>query len=369
MFNKILIYSSFFATLLIGADSSRATVFILDEEKSDRIAALLNLVSYSNHYSGYAEDYENFALNYNEEQRAMGGNYSIIDIAASALNRKIADRYGQGIIDVVCDRRTLNSFIHVLLTERLEQLKLRSNAKEEMFKTLAKHRENLEKFRNVPFERVAHTHPSMIEKHYADDPVMRRQARGDTTFYQFVNSLIVGLYKIAEPQELSEKTRLLIRSSPCLHGLLKGETDDLGHPDEAIYQDASDPQGKLFDLDLYETHILKSELVAIPLLGYSKGKTIEVYMSQYDRSQEDRNYYYKGILPLPYPEWIAPKVVAVSAPQCSHLLLGQQPLQANSLYLLAIGRANFPNRLFSPRLTKTLQGGRRNYHNPHLEKL
>ncbi len=255
----------------------------------------------------------------------MGGNYNIIDIAASSINRKIADRYGQEIIDVMCDRTTLNSFIHVLLTERLERLKLRSSAKEAMFKTQAEFRKYPEKFENVRYERVAHTHPSMILKHYANDSVMRRQARGDTTFYQFVNSLIVGLYKIAEPRELSEKTRLLIRASACLHGLLKGETDDLGHPDEAIYQDDSDPRGKLFDLDLYETHIFKSELVDMPLLGYSKGKTIRIYMTQYERSQEDRSYYYKGIPPLPYPEWIAPKLVAVSDPQCSTPFAGAAP--------------------------------------------
>ncbi|MBX9697233.1 MAG: hypothetical protein K2X53_04015, partial [Alphaproteobacteria bacterium] len=317
MFNKILIYSSFFATLLMGADSCRASVFVMDEEKSDRNAALLNLVSYCNHYRGYEEDYENFALNYNEEQRAIGGNYNIIDIAASDLNRKIADRYGQEILNVMCDHSTLNSFIHGLLTERLERLKLRSSDKEKMFKTQAEFRKYPEKFENVRYEKVAHTHPSMIEKHYSNDPVMRRQARGDTTFYQFVNSLILGLYKIAEPKELSEKTRLLIRASACLHGLLKGETDDLGHPDEAIYQDASDPKGKLFDLDLYETHILKSELVDMPLLGYSRGETIKIYMTQYDRSQEDRSYYYKGILPLPYPEWLVPKGGSVSAPQRS----------------------------------------------------
>lgn len=357
MFSKILIYSSFLVSILFGAHSTHASILVFDEDQSRRNDSLLTLLSYTNHYKGYEEDYEVFANEYNEQQRQLGGKYSIINVEASAANQEIADHYARGIMAVMCNQRTIDSFIHTLLSDRLERLKERSTAKSQMFKKLEEFRRDPSKFETQRITRVAYTHPSMIEKHYGDDPVMRRQASGDTTFYQFVNSLIAGLYKLAEPRELSEKTRLLIRSSPCLHGLLKGETDDLGHPDEAIYQDASDPAGKLFDLDFYETHILKSELVTIPLIGYSKGQTMQIYMTQYDRSQEDRSYYYKGILPLPYPEWIAPKVVAVSAPQCSTSFAGGAPTSGKQTVPTASSESKPPkSTILAPIDTNSSQG-------------
>lgn len=51
--------------------------------------------------------------------------------------------------------------------------------------------------------------------------------------YQFINLLCSILYKILRRDELSAETVKLLRASPQLWRLLKGETNDLGHPDEA----------------------------------------------------------------------------------------------------------------------------------------
>ncbi|MBY0500591.1 MAG: hypothetical protein K2P93_01135 [Alphaproteobacteria bacterium] len=51
--------------------------------------------------------------------------------------------------------------------------------------------------------------------------------------YQFLNLLCSTLYKILRRDELSEGTVKLLRASPKLWPLLRGETKDLGHPDEA----------------------------------------------------------------------------------------------------------------------------------------
>ncbi|MBX9620432.1 MAG: hypothetical protein K2X28_00110 [Alphaproteobacteria bacterium] len=51
--------------------------------------------------------------------------------------------------------------------------------------------------------------------------------------YQFLNLLCSSMFKILQRDELSEETVKLLRLSPQLWPLLKGETYDLGHPDEA----------------------------------------------------------------------------------------------------------------------------------------
>jgi hypothetical protein len=51
--------------------------------------------------------------------------------------------------------------------------------------------------------------------------------------YQFLNLLCSSMFKILRRDELSEETVKLLRVSPQLWPLLKGETYDLGHPDEA----------------------------------------------------------------------------------------------------------------------------------------
>lgn len=51
--------------------------------------------------------------------------------------------------------------------------------------------------------------------------------------YQFLNLLTSSMFKILRRDELSEETVKLLRVSPQLWPLLKGETHDLGHPDEA----------------------------------------------------------------------------------------------------------------------------------------
>ncbi|MBX9620434.1 MAG: hypothetical protein K2X28_00125 [Alphaproteobacteria bacterium] len=51
--------------------------------------------------------------------------------------------------------------------------------------------------------------------------------------YQFFNLLCSSMFKILRRDELSEETVKLLRASPKLWPLLKGETHDLGHPDEA----------------------------------------------------------------------------------------------------------------------------------------
>jgi hypothetical protein len=153
----------------------------------------------------------------------------------------------------------------------------------------------------------AHT-PKTSKKHYHSDLVMQMQAQTDTTFFQFCNKFIVSLYSITSPDELSDKTSFFIRLSPTLWPLLSGEITDRGHPDAAIYQHESDPAGKEFDLDFYETYGMKNEIISIPLLGFSKGKSMPINASQYKRSKVDPTYIdYKRIKKLPYPDWLKPK--------------------------------------------------------------
>lgn len=51
--------------------------------------------------------------------------------------------------------------------------------------------------------------------------------------YQFLNLLCSSMFKILKRDELSEESKKLLRASPQLWPLLKGETYDLGHPDGA----------------------------------------------------------------------------------------------------------------------------------------
>jgi hypothetical protein len=317
MFNNTVMCIVFLIVSHTYVDVSHAITIAIDD--NDKNAGINNLLHYTMHYKGYEEDYEIYAQSYNKKQEAIGEQYTIIDLTVCAANQRTADLYAKGLLDTMHGHRSLDSLLNLVLKERLELLERRSNAKTKMFEVMSQLKNNPKKDVVMRCERVAYTHPSMIKKYYENDPVMQRQSRADTTFYQFVNSLIVGLYKLAEPKEVSEKTRFLIRASPCLHGLLKGETNDLGHPDEAIYVDESDSMGKEFDFYYYETYVLKSELVNVPLLGYSKGESIKIFMTQYDRSQTDESYYYLGIPDLPYPKWLERKVEIASTQSSSCL--------------------------------------------------
>lgn len=310
-FKKLIFIVIFFAFTSLEATSF---VEMQEENSNSRVTRLHEILSYADQFIAFSEDYKIYAENFNAEQYSLSARPSIISIKNAEENIDIALSYKKNIEDILTGKKSINAALFYFLSHRLTLLSLREKAKDAMFQAITKYRSNPELYRDVTYNRVAYTHPQNIDKYYGSDPVMRKQAESDTTFFQFGNKLILSLYALATPHELSDKTRFYIRLSPTLWPLLSGETDDLGHPDGAIYVHESDPAGKHFDLDFYQTYGLENETIDMPLLGYSKGKMIPVKVSEYERSQVDPTYKdYKKINPLLYPDWLKPKQVPTRA--------------------------------------------------------
>lgn len=74
-------------------------------------------------------------------------------------------------------------------------------------------------------------------RRYVDDGSerMKQKDASQVTICQFYDQLIADIYHLISPENLSCKTHWLIRLSPALWPLLKGETEELSHPDLAVY--------------------------------------------------------------------------------------------------------------------------------------
>lgn len=310
-FKKLIFIVIFFA--FTSLEASFITE-LQEEAKDSRATRLHEILSYADQFIAFSEDYKIYAENFNREQYFLSNRPSIISIKSAEECIDIALSYRQNIEDILRGEKSINAALFYFLSHRLAMLSQREKAKDTMFQAITKYRSNPELYRDTTYNRVAYTHPENIAKHYGSDPVMQEQAKADTTVFQFSNKLILSLYELATPNEMTEKTRFYIRLSPTLWSLLSGETDDLGHPDGAIYVHESDPAGKMFDLDFYQTYGLKNETIDMPLLGYAKGKSIPIKVSEYERSQVDPTYKdYKKINALPYPDWLKSKQVPTHA--------------------------------------------------------
>ncbi|MDI9636347.1 hypothetical protein QM565_11355 [Geitlerinema splendidum] len=133
--------------------------------------------------------------------------------------------------------------------------------------------------------------------------------------YQFLNLLCSSMFKILRRDELSEKTVKLLRVSPQLWPLLKGETYDLGHPDEA---------GGFAIVSAYMQHPFKKEEGLRPnerrLTSLSRAATRirrNVHCSLWEKNKSlNDEYLYRTYsstlslpeveLPLPYPAFLQP---------------------------------------------------------------
>ncbi|MBL0942628.1 MAG: hypothetical protein IBJ00_07905, partial [Alphaproteobacteria bacterium] len=147
------------------------------------------------------------------------------------------------------------------------------------------------------------TRPKAFE---ALSPYGQFLARSSTDRYQFLNKLIITLWQLIDPRSLRAQTKLKVRCSTTLWANLTGERDYLGHPDEAIliYDDEPFPFNK--DWINYDCY-LREWPTKIELLGWGKGKSIEIFRTPYDRSLMDPDFeHYGKIDEAPYPDWLKP---------------------------------------------------------------
>jgi hypothetical protein len=144
-------------------------------------------------------------------------------------------------------------------------------------------------------------------------------ARNSTDRYQTINGLIVFIWKLVDPRMLNVENKLKVRASTSLWDNLMGNRDFLGHPDEAIllYEDGSDlPNVKLYgnDVVLYDDYI-KKQKITIDLLGWAKGKKMNMMTTVYEVSLwDEKRSFYNKIPEAPYPDWLKPYPKLETAP-------------------------------------------------------
>jgi len=94
------------------------------------------------------------------------------------------------------------------------------------------------------------------------------------TSFQIYNQLIVGVFKRHALKEFSAETRDYLRASVTLHPLIRGETEDWGHPDAAILIYADDPPGREVDSNYFTFAGLQSDLPKVWWLELESEKKV-----------------------------------------------------------------------------------------------
>ncbi len=106
--------------------------------------------------------------------------------------------------------------------------------------------------------------------------------------YQIWNKLIVGVFKRHALKEFSSETRDYLRASVTLHPLIRGETEDWGHPDAAMLTYAGDPPGHKVDSYYFSPFGLSSDLPKVPWLELESEKKVSEASTQPPLSKSAR---------------------------------------------------------------------------------
>ena len=122
---------------------------------------------------------------------------------------------------------------------------------------LEKRAENITTIKALPAGTTAYYGKTAPQFYETLRPLEQDFATLTTDAYQTNNLIIEKLYHLAGPVKIrqSHACQQMIAASPALWDLLQGNTQDLGHPDQAIMDDAWDrflPNG---DLALFRAHI------------------------------------------------------------------------------------------------------------------
>lgn len=130
--------------------------------------------------------------------------------------------------------------------------------------------------------------------------------------YQFLNELILQLFQLIKPTELSKKTKEFISCSRTLWPILLGETTDLSYPDAAVLTYDEDPVNlrDRKDYNYFWSHYELQNYTMTMMNWCRQEQTFRLSrwtILEYEGYEYQKIHGRSEILPLPRPNWLYPE--------------------------------------------------------------